>query len=38
MQLFESKATRHGNMLVGATLSGKTTVWNVLMDAMNQLN
>lgn len=27
MQLFESKSTRHGNMLVGSTLSGKTTVW-----------
>lgn len=38
MQLFESKATRHGNMLVGSTLSGKTTVWQILMDAMNQLN
>jgi dynein heavy chain len=27
MQLYESKVTRHGNMLVGSTLSGKTTCW-----------
>lgn len=38
MQLYESKVTRHGNMLVGLTMSGKTTAWTILMDAMNQLN
>jgi dynein heavy chain len=26
-QLYENKVTRHGNMLVGATMSGKTTAW-----------
>lgn len=38
MQLFESKVTRHGNMLVGLSMSGKTTCWEILMDAMNKLN
>jgi dynein heavy chain len=38
MQLYESNVTRHGNMLVGATLAGKTTAWEVLEDALNQLN
>ena len=38
MQLYESKVTRHGNMLVGATLSGKTSCWEILLDALNQLN
>ena len=28
VQLYESKVTRHGNMLVGKTLSGKTTLTN----------
>ena len=27
MQLYKSKVTRHGNMLVGATMSGKTVAW-----------
>lgn len=35
MQLYESKATRHGNMLVGATMAGKTTAWSILCDALN---
>ena len=38
MQLYESKATRHGNMLVGLTQSGKTTCWEILKDACNALN
>jgi len=38
MQLYESKVTRHGNMLVGATLSGKTTAWKILIDALNRLS
>lgn len=38
MQLFDSKNTRHGNMLVGQALSGKSTVWKVLQKALNALN
>ena len=38
MQLYESKVTRHGNMLVGLTMSGKSKCWEILQDAMNQLN
>ena len=38
MQLYESKVTRHGNMLVGATMSGKTKCWEILMDALNALH
>jgi dynein heavy chain len=37
-QLYENKVTRHGNMLVGATMSGKTTAWEILADALNILN
>jgi len=37
-QLYENKVTRHGNMLVGATMSGKTTAWTILADALNILN
>jgi len=38
LQLYDSKNTRHGNMLVGKTLSGKSTCWKVLQKAMNHLN
>ena len=38
IQLFDSKNTRHGNMLVGASLSGKSTCWKILRKAMNSLN
>jgi dynein heavy chain len=38
MQLYESKVTRHGNMLVGLSMSGKTRCWEILMEAMNRLN
>lgn len=38
MQLYESKVTRHGNMLVGLTQSGKSRAWQILQDAMNLLN
>ena len=38
MQLYESKVTRHGNILVGASLSGKTTAWKILLDALNRLS
>lgn len=30
--------TRHGNMLVGKTLAGKSTCWKVLKSALNTLN
>lgn len=38
MQLYESKVTRHGNMLVGLTQSGKSRAWEILQDAINLLN
>lgn len=38
MQLYETKETRHGNMLVGTTMSGKTRCWQILADAMNLLH
>ena len=38
IQLYESCETRHGNMLVGKTLSGKTTAWKILVDSLNLLN
>lgn len=37
IQTYESKLTRHGNMLVGPSLGGKSTVWNVLAAAMSRL-
>lgn len=30
--------TRHGNMLVGDTMSGKTSCWEILSDALNLLS
>lgn len=36
-ETFDSKRTRHGNMLVGSSLGGKTTVWTVLTKAMTRL-
>ena len=38
MQLKECKDTRHGNMLIGATQSGKTTCWEILAEALNRLH
>lgn len=38
IQLFDSKNTRHGNMLVGTSMSGKSTCWKILKNAMNTLN
>jgi dynein heavy chain len=38
MQLYEYKKTRHGNMLVGLSMSGKTTAWEILNDALNVLH
>ena len=37
IQTYESKLTRHGKMLVGASLAGKTTAWTVLTKAMTRL-
>lgn len=37
IQTYESKLTRHGNMLVGNSLGGKTTAWQVLQRAMTRL-
>jgi len=33
IQTYEVKLTRHGNMLVGASFSGKSTAWKVLKDS-----
>ena len=38
MQLYESKCTRHGNMLVGKTQAGKTRAWEILQETLNLLN
>jgi dynein heavy chain len=38
LQLYDSKLTRHCNMLVGSTLAGKTVAWKMLMQAMCSLN
>ncbi len=38
VQLYESKLTRHGNMLVGQSLAGKSTMWKILQKTMTVLN
>ena len=38
IQCYESKLTRHGNMLVGQSLGGKTTAWRILTKAMARLH
>lgn len=38
IQCYESKLTRHGNMLVGQSLGGKTVAWTVLSKAMGRLH
>ena len=38
MQLKECKDTRHGNMLIGQTMSGKTVCWELLSEALNRLH
>lgn len=30
IQIYEVKLTRHGNMLVGQSCSGKSTAWTIL--------
>ena len=37
LQLYESMKTRHGNMLVGKSLSGKSTCWKILQKALAKL-
>ena len=37
MQLYDSKRTRHGNMIVGQALSGKSTAWKTLKEAVKDL-
>eukprot|EP00919_Chromeraceae_sp_WS-2016_P005632 GHVR01013171.1.p1 GENE.GHVR01013171.1~~GHVR01013171.1.p1 ORF type:complete len:2258 (+),score=491.25 GHVR01013171.1:121-6894(+) len=37
IQLYETKLTRHGTMLVGQAMAGKSTAWNVLVKAMGVL-
>ncbi|KAI9197259.1 dynein heavy chain and region D6 of dynein motor-domain-containing protein [Polychytrium aggregatum] len=38
IQLFETKQTRHGVMVVGQTGSGKTCVWKLLQSTMTKLS
>jgi dynein heavy chain len=37
IQFYESKVTRHCNMLVGMTLAGKSTAWKTLANALTAL-
>lgn len=37
IELYESKRTRHGNMLVGESLAGKTTAWTALQKSLTTL-
>jgi dynein heavy chain len=37
IQLYESKAMRHCNMLVGMTLSGKSTAWRTLAQVYSEM-
>ncbi|KAI9004259.1 dynein heavy chain and region D6 of dynein motor-domain-containing protein [Gaertneriomyces semiglobifer] len=37
IQLYETKLTRHGVMVVGATGSGKSTVWKLLQQTLTRL-
>ncbi len=38
VQLYDSKNTRHGNMLVGTSMSGKSTCWKMLRNTLNALS
>lgn len=38
IQLYESQVTRHCNMLVGQTMAGKSTVWQILEAAKTELS
>merc|ERR1719199_1788513 len=37
ISIFETKITRHGNMLLGGTLSGKSVCWKTLAKSKNYL-
>jgi len=37
VQLYETKLTRHGVMVVGKTGSGKSTCWKILQKALSRL-
>ncbi|XXQ31513.1 AAA+ ATPase domain-containing protein [Plasmodiophora brassicae] len=37
VQLYESKRTRHGNMVVGEALSGKSTAWRILAKTLSTM-
>lgn len=38
IQLLETMLVRHGNMIVGAAFTGKTTVYHILARALTQLH
>lgn len=38
LELYKSKGIRISSMIIGQTLSGKTTVYSILIDALNQLS
>ncbi|KAI0989686.1 hypothetical protein GJ496_007023 [Pomphorhynchus laevis] len=38
LELYETKNTRHAVMLVGITMSGKTTCWKILSQALTNLS
>ncbi|KAL7675819.1 hypothetical protein ACOME3_002083 [Neoechinorhynchus agilis] len=38
IQLFNTKMTRHSIMLVGSSMTGKTTCWRLLQTALNDTN
>eukprot|EP00210_Caulerpa_lentillifera_P007994 g7633.t1 len=38
IQIFDCKMSRHGNMIVGKTGSGKSTAWRVLQQAITELH
>lgn len=37
VQLYETKSSRHSVMIVGKTLSGKSTTWRILQAVHNEL-
>lgn len=37
IQLYETKLTRHGTMVVGKTGSGKSTCWKILQRSLSRL-